>query len=56
MNKKQKVLTGLSLPVFLLEGLMFIASDGIAAAFTGWFALGVVYAGLFFILGPSKPN
>jgi hypothetical protein len=58
VNKKQKVLTIVMLPVFLLTGLFFLGPPfgGFASAFTAWFAVGVVYAGLFFILRPSKPN
>jgi hypothetical protein len=57
MTKKQKVLTVVMLPVFLLTGLLFLGPPGnYESAFTAWFVVAVVYAGLFFILKPSKPN
>ncbi len=56
MNKKQKILTIVMLPIFLGTGLFFGGADGFAAAFTGWFVVGVVYAAVFFLLKPSRPN
>ncbi len=58
MNKKQKILTWVMLPVFLLAGLIGAGISGgeIGLAFTWWFATAVVYAALFFLLGPTRPN
>ena len=47
---KRKVLISLFLPLFVIGGLLAI-EENFAGAFTYWFFLGVVFAGLWFLLG-----
>jgi hypothetical protein len=57
MNRRQKILTGVTLPIFLFVGMLAgeaPRSDGFGPVLITWLALGVVYAGLFFILGPTR--
>jgi hypothetical protein len=52
MNKKQKILTIVMLAIFAFFGLGL--SDESRLNF--WVSLGVIYAGLFFILGPTRKD
>jgi hypothetical protein len=55
MNKKQKILTVIMLPIFIFVGLFCLGPlESIAGAFTGWFFIGVIYAAIFFLLKPSR--
>ena len=54
MNKKQKVLTAANVGLIPAYWDYLRFEDGLAVAFTAWFAMGVIYTGLFFILKPSR--
>lgn len=46
------------LPIFVVGGLLFLGPPygEYGSVFTYWFAIAVVYAGFFFLLGPTKPK
>src|SRR3982750_3006082 len=56
MNENQKILTALMLPAFIFVGVSGFAppAEGVPSSLSGWFAVGVVYVALSFLLNLTK--
>ena len=56
MNEKQKILTGLMLPLFIFVGVSGFTppAEGGPSSLFGWFVVGAVYVALSFFLGRQR--